>query len=86
MTGKIGGRVEFNRMNNFSSPPTENMVEIQGERNVSGEESARSEAKRTCAHTSKHPSLPSLSISKMMSYINDKNQGERDVKKGEGKR
>ena len=78
--------VEFNIMNTFSSPPTENMVEIKVERNVSGEESARSEAKRTCAHTSKHPSLPSLSISKMMSYIHDKNQGERDVNKGEVKR
>ena len=65
-------------MNALSSTPTENLVKIKGEVNSSKEESARSEVKHVCAH---NPSLPSLSISSMMSYINEKTTGERDVEK-----
>ena len=72
-------------MNDLSSPPTENMMEIQGDVNSRDEESAISEAKRECVRTPTHPSIPSLSSSKMMSYINDTTQGERDTEKGEGK-
>ena len=39
--GKVGGRVEFERINALSPPPpTENMVEIKVEGGSSGQESA----------------------------------------------
>ena len=57
-------------------------MEIQLEGDVSGEESARLDAKRVCACTTIHPSIPSLSISEMMSYINYTTPVDRDVEKG----
>ena len=57
------------------------MVQIQGKGNDSREESAKFEAKRACARTPIHPSIPSLSSSNMISSINDKTPGERYVEK-----
>ena len=72
-------------MNALTSPSTENMVEIQGEGNVRGKKSAGSEANHVCKRTARHPSIPSLSSSKITSYINDITPVERDVEKEEGK-
>ena len=49
---------------------TENMEETKGEGNGIREESVRSEAKLIQSCKTKNPSLPSISSSKMMSYIN----------------
>ena len=53
----------------YTPTPTEDILEIQGEVNVSGEESAASEANHVCICTPTHPSIPSLSSSYIISYI-----------------
>ena len=44
----------------YTPTPTENMLEVQGEGNVSGEESAASGANHVCTRTPTNPSIPSL--------------------------
>ena len=61
----------------YPPTPTENMVEIQGDGSGSRKDRSISEEKRACACTPTHPYLLPLSISNMMSYINDtKNERE----------
>ena len=69
----------------YPSPINIFMKELQGEGHGSREDSSISKVNRLCLRTPIHPSLTSLSTSKLMSYINEIITGEIDVEKVDGK-
>ena len=84
--GKGGGRVDFDGMNDLSYLPQLKIWWKYRERGTVAERRAQDHNQSEFAqYTRIHPYLPSLSSSKMSSYINETTPGERDTEKGEVK-